>query len=909
MEKSGKNQPKTNTLLKKMLISYYNWEKGKYDILFQNENNKDKIVPIKNYYLIEKNWMNSFKKIIEYNNLIAKINKEKTNIKNEEEIIEEYINKDLKEKQSLLNKIFNDENETESENEIENENKIKDNDKEREIMREFITNKNFGLEIINKDVIDLLNCYKGIKIPIEGKIKGNKIIFEMNIGEYKIILVIFPIDECYISKMYFILESDDKNYDFLINQIQEKDYENILKEYKINKEDINKGGVSEKIALNPEKNKSIGMIIINKVKINKYIQSNLCKVQTIHVINKKCQIENMKNDIQKFFNCLTFSNSKFNKALTFGEISANYNPCKLISRKWIYDFINLFKYKENSPIIFSENNNKKYKELTQQLPIITQENIDNGEFYIINENCFISLFPLIPGLEDKKEKYLDYKIYLKNNKGLLVINEDIYIFQTKDDINQRNDYEKVKNQIKYEFLYKSIINKNLELTEDIWKKLKTKFDNTENNNNNKLNENKRNSPIMSEEKIKNYLNTLHQKEKELDIMKQGLIKKEKELERKIGEINESRQVEIDKKLPTIGLQNLGATCYMNAVLQCIAHFLEVSEKILTWYKYSKDNNKKSKKLSCAYAEVLNNLYFPKENQNNIITNYKYYAPYDFKELIGNLNPLFKGIQANDSKDIMNYIIEKMHEELNPLGKQNVNNINTNNNNIIIDQTNEFQSLNYFLNEFKNNFHSILTEYLYGIQKTVTLCLNCSTMIYNFQTYNFLIFPLLEVKNYILMNNYQNPFFNMQNYTLNLIDCFKYFQKIDFFTGQNQIFCNKCQTMQDANYCNSLYNVPTILCLVLNRGKDNLDFRENINFGTKLDLTDFVQDKNDLAIYYLIGVVVHVGDSSMSGHFFAYCRSHFTSPWYKYNDAIVSTINENEIYSVGTPYILFYHKYQ
>jgi len=414
---------------------------------------------------------------------------------------------------------------------------------------------------------------------------------------------------------------------------------------------------------------------------------------------------------------------------------------------------------------------------------------------------------------------------------------------------------------------------------------------------------------MSEEKIKNYLNTLHQKEKELDIMKQGLIKKEKELERKIGEINESRQVEIDKKLPTIGLQNLGATCYMNAVLQCIAHFLEVSEKILTWYKYSKDNNKKSKKLSCAYAEVLNNLYFPNENQNNSITNYKYYAPYDFKELIGNLNPLFKGIQANDSKDIMNYIIEKMHEELNPLGKQNANNINTNNNNIIIDQTNEFQSLNYFLNEFKNNFHSILTEYLYGIQKTVTLCLNCSTMIYNFQTYNFLIFPLLEVKNYILMNNYQNPFFNMQNYTLNLIDCFKYFQKIDFFTGQNQIFCNKCQTMQDANYCNSLYNVPTILCLVLNRGKDNLDFRENINFGTKLDLTDFVQDKNDLAIYYLIGVVVHVGDSSMSGHFFAYCRSHFTSPWYKYNDAIVSIINENEIYSVGTPYILFYHKYQ
>ena len=150
---------------------------------------------------------------------------------------------------------------------------------------------------------------------------------------------------------------------------------------------------------------------------------------------------------------------------------------------------------------------------------------------------------------------------------------------------------------------------------------------------------------------------------------------------------------------------------------------------------------------------------------------------------------------------------------------------------------------------------------------------------------------------------------MQNYTLNLIDCFKYFQKIDFFEGPNQIFCNKCQSMQNANYCNVLYNVPTILCLVLNRGKDNLDFKENITFGSKLDLTDYVQDKNDSAIYYLIGVVVHVGDSSMSGHFFAYCRSHFKSLWYKYNDAIVTSVNENEIYTVGTPYILFYHKYQ
>ena len=94
-----------------------------------------------------------------------------------------------------------------------------------------------------------------------------------------------------------------------------------------------------------------------------------------------------------------------------------------------------------------------------------------------------------------------------------------------------------------------------------------------------------------------------------------------------------------------------------------------------------------------------------------------------------------------------------------------------------------------------------------------------------------------------------------------------------------------------------------------------EYKKRLNDNTGLftieaiDISNFLQDKNDLGLYYLIGVVVHVGESSMNGHFFAYCRSHFSSPWYKYNDSIVSLSSENEIYSVGNPYILFYHKFQ
>ena len=80
------------------------------------------------------------------------------------------------------------------------------------------------------------------------------------------------------------------------------------------------------------------------------------------------------------------------------------------------------------------------------------------------------------------------------------------------------------------------------------------------------------------------------------------------------------------------------------------------------------------------------------------------------------------------------------------------------------------------------------------------------------------------------------------------------------------------------------------------------------FSAELNLSYYVDENKNMANYYLIGVICHIGDSSMSGHFFSYCRSHKDNPWYKYNDAIVIQCNENEIFNAVTPYILFYHKY-
>ena len=911
-------QKKVDKIIR-IITNLYKWEKEKEKMFFNNEKNKNLILEQnKTFFLIDKNWLNLFKKNIKYDELIEKIeNDTKTNSEiNDEEIIKKTF---IEMYDNEINKLTID---------LQSYNSNLEEDK---ILNNLLENKKFDLEIINEEIKNSLFFYNGIKLKINGLIIEDFILFEMQINEKNIILLVFPLvekEEDCIYKVFFIFDCDTKIIkDLLINKKKKINYIDILKSFNMDLQNIDKDGKSE-ISFTLENNKYNNIykkkykaiVIANKVKkdfkISLFENNNK---NTTYVINNDYNIEKKKDDIQAFFDSLDASNASYRKALIEGDITSNYSPCKFINKKWMEDFIGLFEHKENMKIDFHNIQiYNKFKELIRNFQFVNEENIERGDFFIINENCLVSLFPLIYKLQEKKEKFLDYNIYLnKNNKGAIIINEDIYIFETKDDINIRIYYQKIKSSKKYEFLYKMVIKPEFELTEEKWNILKLNINEEKENNNNKnKNDDKKNSS-MNEIEINNFIDSLIKRDKELKILEEKLRKKEIDLEKRLKEINDNRKIIIDKKMPTIGLQNLGATCYMNAPLQCMAHFHEISEKILTWYKFSNDNDKKSKTLSFAYAELLDNIYFPNGIQNNnnkfnYIYNYtsKYYSPNNFKQIVGNLNRQFQGIQANDSKDIMNYIIEKMHNELNPLGEKDENKNNQNYNNIILDQTNELLILNNFKNEFKNNYHSILSEYLYGIQKTVTLCNNCGTMIFNFQTYNFLIFPLLEVKKYIVFNNCQNPFFQMQNYTLNLYDCFKYYQKIDFFTGQNQIFCNKCQTLQNANYCTMLYNVPTILCIVLNRGKDNLDFQEGFNFPIKLDLSDFIQDKNDCGLYYLIGVVVHIGDSSMSGHFFAYSRSHYTSPWYKYNDAIVTKCNnENEIYSLGKPYILFYHKYQ
>ena len=349
---------------------------------------------------------------------------------------------------------------------------------------------------------------------------------------------------------------------------------------------------------------------------------------------------------------------------------------------------------------------------------------------------------------------------------------------------------------------------------------------------------------------------------------------------------------LDAHLPSSGLQNIGATCYMNSTLQCLIHIKELSEGLL-----SSLINSEQFKLTSEYINILKHVFFPKKDKNQS----KSFAPYKFKELVGELKSDFRGNDANDAKDLLQFIVEKMHSEL----KISVKQFSDYN----IDQTNELQAIQYFHDEYTFQNFSPFFKYLYGIIKIQSKCLNCQTVKYNFQSYNLLYFPLKESKIYAIAKKKEDDKdFDEQNYILNLKDCFMYNEKVDHFTGENRMFCNRCQGYFDSDYQSMLYFTPTVLIIVLNRGRGNLDFQEKFNFETELNIEKYLNDKEKKGKYYLMSMVVHYGESSMNGHFIAFCRMDKESKWFCYNDAYVSECeNFDEKIKNGTPYILFYHQ--
>ena len=642
----------------------------------------------------------------------------------------------------------------------------------------------------------------------------------------------------------------------------------------------------------------------NIIEINKFNQNNKKekvkeKPNSFNIVfsqkNKESgKIEDLENKVQKLENVIAEKN-KIIEELTNKYIETQRQKIKIKeneekqkdklindlrneiieNKKTFYEFNEKMRYKENSieqlsfelEKLTKENSNLKQKiqELSKNknLPQINN-NVNNNNFMNQNNN-------------------INNNLINNNNLGFNNNNINNNINNNSVDLNglQLGNINLDSN--------KSLKNKNIILNNN---DLGNNFINNNNQNNiNNINFNNNNAPFNQNNQKKENLNQI--------IIPPKII---------------IQPIQQYLKPTLVGLQNIGATCFMNATLQCLSQTQKLTNYFLKSEHLQKiiNNNiaqidPNSYQLSPVYLELIQNLW-----SNNGL---KYYAPYNFMKRVNDMNPLFKKGEAGDAKDFIIFVLEQMHKELKKPLK--LNNINAD---LPINQYDKHNTLLNFFNEFTKET-SVLSDLFFGFNETTNVCLNCKQIYisqnkpfpicYNYGIFNVLIFPLEEVKNLknsMNLMNFQN-FYQGPTNTVNIDDCFIYNQKTDLFTGENKNYCNICKQLCDSEYTSRIYICPDYLILILNRGKGN-KFKVKMDFNFTIDITNYIlQKEKNRMIYNLYGVITHIGESGPNAHFIASCKSPVDGKWYRYNDAMVDIIKDfnAEVYNYGVPYILFYEK--
>ena len=143
--------------------------------------------------------------------------------------------------------------------------------------------------------------------------------------------------------------------------------------------------------------------------------------------------------------------------------------------------------------------------------------------------------------------------------------------------------------------------------------------------------------------------------------------------------------------------------------------------------------------------------------------------------------------------------------------------------------------------------------------------------------------------------------------VDIMDCFENDQKVNILTG---MYCNGCGQNSNSNMKTILVTGPEELILILNRGKGK-EFDIKLNFGENLNLYKFIEKKESGYKYKLTGVIAHIGESSINGHFIAFCLDKTKKKWYKYSDSMINEVLDFEKEVINNsnimPYLLFYHK--
>ncbi|XP_018565400.1 ubiquitin carboxyl-terminal hydrolase 2 isoform X3 [Anoplophora glabripennis] len=352
-----------------------------------------------------------------------------------------------------------------------------------------------------------------------------------------------------------------------------------------------------------------------------------------------------------------------------------------------------------------------------------------------------------------------------------------------------------------------------------------------------------------------------------------------------GERNTIRPFNSTKVLGLNGLKNIGNTCFMNSVIQCLSNTRWLLE-YLRKDSYIRDINTTISgmkgALIKAFAEVIKELW-SEDSSDRVVVN-----TVSLKSQIQRFAPRFMGYAQQDAQEFLRYLLEGLHEDVNRVTEKPKPILTE-----IDEKLSDHEKAQESWQRYLRMDNSKIVDHFVGQLKSTLKCTYCGHCSVTFDPFWDLSLPIPQ-----------------RTGQLRLSQCLDSFTREETLDGDEKPTCSKCKERRKCTKSFSIHKFPKILVIHLKRFSPTERFRGKLNVTVDfpiegLDMSNYAADNIAPCRYNLYAISNHSG-TTYSGHYTAYCRHPYAGTWHEYNDSRVSPISPKSLVS-GEAYVLFYEQ--
>ena len=297
--------------------------------------------------------------------------------------------------------------------------------------------------------------------------------------------------------------------------------------------------------------------------------------------------------------------------------------------------------------------------------------------------------------------------------------------------------------------------------------------------------------------------------------------------------------------PTRGLRNLGSTCYMNSILQCLSHTLPLREFYVS-DEYKQFLNERGD-LSSAFKRVMVELW-DSTSQHSV-------DPYDLRREVKARTDRFPDYTQHDAHEFMGFLLNELHDEINRASVEGSKSPADN------------ETLGEACARHLTWEDSRISELFGGMLRSEVCCSVCFDK-------SIVYIPFMDIALPIPRRHDRTA--------ASLSDCLAFLRRKDTLNEEERPYCNKCMDLTRSTKQLFLCKLPRYLVIQLKRFS-YYPTRTKLTTPVLFDHTWEVKDSSDKThTYSLYGIVSHSG-GLYRGHYVTYCCQ--KGIWRCFNDSM------------------------